>query len=132
MDDTIIARVPLFAGLPPELRADLARDLRRVELPTGAILFSEGDHGDHFYIVVSGTVEIVKAAGTPRARLLGVRGPGEFVGEMSLVAFDEMRTATCRIGEAATLPNTPSGPTLMAELTQDKARAACEAWSPEV
>jgi serine phosphatase RsbU (regulator of sigma subunit) len=61
------------------------------------VLFSEGDRGDRFYIVLSGQIAIIKALGTEDERLLGLRGSGEFVGEMSLLNRDGLRTASARV-----------------------------------
>jgi serine phosphatase RsbU (regulator of sigma subunit) len=65
------------------------------------VLSREGDRGDRFYIVLAGRIEIVKALGTGEERLLGVRGAGEFVGEMSLLSQDGLRTASVRVYEDA-------------------------------
>ena len=53
-------------------------------LPTGAILFSEGDPGDHAYLIQSGEIEIlVERDG--RELVLARRGKGEIIGEMALL-----------------------------------------------
>jgi serine phosphatase RsbU (regulator of sigma subunit) len=103
MNESLLGQVPLFATLPHEEVQRLVATLRRLELPGHSILFREGEHGDRFFIVLDGSVEIVKALGTADERLLGVRGPGEFVGEMSLVSLDERRTATVRSRATAQL-----------------------------
>ena len=63
------------------------------ELLAGRVLFHEGDLGDRFYIVIEGELEIIKALGTSSEFVLDARGPGEFVGEMSLLDHGP-RTAT--------------------------------------
>jgi signal transduction histidine kinase len=50
-----------------------------------SVLFREGDIGDAVYIIQSGRVAVLKEMDEGRATLLGYRGPGEIVGEMSLV-----------------------------------------------
>ena len=45
---------------------------------------------------MDGQVEVIKALGTPDERLLAVRGPGDFFGEMSLLDPDGLRTASVR------------------------------------
>ena len=96
-DQELIAHVPLFATLPPEEIDLLATTLRPATYPAGAILFYEGEHGDRFYVVLDGSIAIVKALGTDDERLLGLRGAGEFVGEMSLLSVDGLRTASVRV-----------------------------------
>jgi serine phosphatase RsbU (regulator of sigma subunit) len=92
----LLARVPLFASLPAGEIDRLATTLRALDVPDKTILFYEGDHGDHFYIVREGEVEIVKAIGTDDERIVAVRTPGEFIGEMSLFNRNGLRTASVR------------------------------------
>jgi len=103
MADNILARVPLFAGVPAAELDQLAAALQPCWIPAGTVLFHEGDSGDHFYVVITGQLEVVKALGTPDERLLVVRGPGDFLGEMSLLNRDGRRTASVRVREAAHL-----------------------------
>ena len=56
----------------------------------------EGDIGDHFYILVEGQIEIVKALETPDERIVAIRQVGDFIGEMSLLNKDGLRTASVR------------------------------------
>src|SRR5690349_2535735 len=97
IDTTLIGRVPLFASLPPEELERLAKTLRPLVYPAGTVLFNEGERGDTFYIVLKGNIAIIKALGTDEERVLGVRDRGEFVGEMSLLSQDGLRTATVRV-----------------------------------
>jgi serine phosphatase RsbU (regulator of sigma subunit) len=91
-----IGRVPLFASLPAEEIARLAGALREVAFPHGTVLFREGERGERFYIVLEGALEIIKALGTENEFMLDSRGVGEFVGEMSLLNLDGLRTASVR------------------------------------
>ncbi|MET0740561.1 MAG: MFS transporter [Candidatus Nanopelagicales bacterium] len=80
--------VPIFAPLSLPLLDQLARQLERIEVPAGSVIIREGDEGDRFYVVESGTVEATHA-GT----VLSVAGPGEPFGEIALLR-DVPRTAT--------------------------------------
>jgi len=91
---SIIRRVPLFSTLPDEELSALASSLHEHSYSAQTVLFEEGQPGDRFYIVVEGEIAIVKAKGTTNERLIGIRGPGEFVGEMSLLNPDGLRTAS--------------------------------------
>jgi CRP/FNR family transcriptional regulator len=95
--EALLSQVPLFISLPPDEIGYLARTLQPLEAPPGTLLFREAERGDRFYIVLDGQIEIIKALGTPDERLIGVRGPGEYVGEMSLFTRDGLRTASARI-----------------------------------
>jgi len=97
----LLAQVPFFCRLPlPELER-LAAEMGCLELPGGAILFRAGDPGDRFYVVAEGTLDVVQAMDTPDERVVARRGPGEFVGEMSLLNPDGLRTASIRASRPA-------------------------------
>ncbi len=102
-DQRLLAQVPLFSALSPDALHQLATMLHTQEAPAGMILFQEGDHGDHFYIVCQGEIEVIKALGTPDEQIIAVRQPGEFIGEMSLFNQDGLRTASVRTRTPARL-----------------------------
>jgi serine phosphatase RsbU (regulator of sigma subunit) len=91
-----IRRTPLLAGLPPEEIDYLADTLRSFEVPAGTLLLQEGAIGDRLYIVLDGQVEITKALTTDTERVLALRGPGSFLGEMSLLSETHQSTASAR------------------------------------
>jgi serine phosphatase RsbU (regulator of sigma subunit) len=97
MDAALLKHLPLFVSLPPGELADMAVALQETRYPAGTVLLREGDYGDRFYIVLDGQIAIVKALGSDDERLLGLRGAGEFVGEMSLLSQDGLRTASVRV-----------------------------------
>jgi serine phosphatase RsbU (regulator of sigma subunit) len=96
LERRLIQSIPLFASLPADELRDLVEKLELNAAPDGAILFSEAEPADRFSIVVSGAVEIIKAMGTPEERTLAVLGPGEIIGEMSLLYSDRLRSASGR------------------------------------
>jgi CRP/FNR family cyclic AMP-dependent transcriptional regulator len=51
---------------------------------TYAVLIEEGDRGDSIYIVLSGRLRAFVSDARGREVTLGLHGPGEYVGEMSL------------------------------------------------
>ncbi|HEX9372690.1 MAG TPA: SpoIIE family protein phosphatase, partial [Roseiflexaceae bacterium] len=94
--ELLLGQLPLFAALPPEELRYLAATLREKVVPHGALLFREGDYGDRFYVVIAGELEIIKALDTASEFVLDARGAGEFIGEMSLLHHDGLRTASVR------------------------------------
>jgi CRP-like cAMP-binding protein len=103
MNKQLFQRIPLFKDLPDEEIEHLANTMKVVELPPNTILFYEGDRGDRFYIVIYGELETVKALGTKEEWILGLRGPGEFIGELSLINRSGLRTASIRSVNEVTL-----------------------------
>lgn len=72
----------------PELRPD---QIERITpfgtletLAKGSILFSRGDRGVDFYVVVEGTIEIVDAGTEGGEEIITVVGPDQFTGELDL------------------------------------------------
>ena len=92
----VLRGVPFLAPLPLATLEFLAKRLAKVEFPAGARLFSEGDHGDRFYILTSGTLEIALPEGAKRED-----APG-YVGEIALLR-DVPRTATVEAETACEL-----------------------------
>ena len=93
MDHEVVRRAPLFTGLDDEAAAALLASTTSVELPRGQALFSEGQPGEHLYVIVAGKIKLGRTSGDGRENLLTVLGPGEMFGELSL--FDPgPRTAT--------------------------------------
>ena len=76
----LLAAIPIFAPLSEAVLEHLASALEPLELAAGTTVFSEGDHGDGFYVVERGEVEVLIAGA--RIRTLG---PGESFGEIALL-----------------------------------------------
>jgi CRP/FNR family transcriptional regulator len=82
----IISRVPSFSGLPEnQLKAikDIAVDRR---FNKGEIIFSDGDEGRGFYVVVEGLVKIFKVSAEGKEQILHIYGAGEPFGQVAVYA----------------------------------------------
>lgn len=99
----VLSRIPLFTDLPSAELRWLAVQMRQMEAPTGTVLFREGDAGNHFYIIIDGQVDVIKALNASDERVMSTRTSGDFVGEMSLINPDGLRTATVRCRNTAHL-----------------------------
>lgn len=92
MDD-VFMQAPLFAALDPEAATALRASLQETVVAKGDALFTEGEPGDHMYVILEGKVKLGQTSSDGRESLLGVLGPGEMFGELSL--FDPgARTST--------------------------------------
>jgi diguanylate cyclase (GGDEF)-like protein len=90
----LLARVPLFEGLVPEELSRIAKAAQLRTFAEGEYLMEIGEPGRSLFVITAGTVQVLhpdRAAGFQLARI----GPGEFIGEMSLLD-DSPRSATAR------------------------------------
>ncbi len=84
-DSAALGQLPLFRGLGPTQLAEMNQRLRRMTFPTDTPVMTIGQPGEAAYIIVSGTVKIHAEQVDGRDVVLALRGPGEIVGEMSLL-----------------------------------------------
>ena len=98
----MLARSAMFAGLSPLHRARLAAIGSEEAHKVGEVLFSEGDTGDRFFLILEGAVRIGRQiAGMGEEALAILRG-GDCFGEMALI--DEApRSADARVHESCRL-----------------------------
>jgi CRP/FNR family transcriptional regulator len=79
--DHIVA-IPLFEGLPKSQHDALASIALNRSYKKGQIIFSEGDEGAGFYVVISGRVKIFKLSPDGKEQILHMMEPGEIFGEV--------------------------------------------------
>lgn len=72
-----LKNTPLFQGLTAEDLDELAMILTDQEFKRGQTIFSEGDEGLGFYVVVSGLVKIYKLSMDGKEQILHIFEPGE-------------------------------------------------------
>jgi CRP/FNR family cyclic AMP-dependent transcriptional regulator len=88
-----LARAGIFQGVEPAAAEALAQTLEHVEYPRGHVIFAEGEPGDRLYIIQSGKVKLGRKSPDGRENLLGIFGPADMFGELSI--FDPgPRTST--------------------------------------
>src|SRR4030042_644244 len=92
----LIAKIPLFTGLPHSELEHLTETLQPCVFEAGALLIREGEADEHFYILLEGEAEVIKALGTTDERQLAIRPAGTLFGEMSLFDPQGRHTASVR------------------------------------
>jgi CRP/FNR family transcriptional regulator len=78
----IIAKTPLFEGLPQDQLEDIGKIAVAKDFNKGEIIFSEGDDGIGFFIVADGKVKIFKVSFEGKEQILHIFGPTEPFGEV--------------------------------------------------
>lgn len=79
---SIISGIPLFSGLSDNYLKEIENFVVEKHFSRGEIIFSEGDHGNGFYVVVDGQVKIHKVSIDGKEKILHIFGPGEPFGEV--------------------------------------------------
>ena len=91
MDPTVVQRlrgVPIFAALADEALGRVAAVVTEFEAPAGHVLTQPGQEGSGMFVLVDGSVTVELPGGSTVPL-----GPGEFFGELSILAPGVARTA---------------------------------------
>lgn len=101
---------PNQTSLFPKLSAadlqNLAKQSKERQFTDGEILFEQGDSAYPFYIVLSGEVRVVKQVAR-ETQLLTVHGPGEFTGDISMLAGNPATVTASAVGTCRVLELLP-------------------------
>jgi CRP-like cAMP-binding protein len=84
----LLRSLPHFAVVPAPVLESLGRAVERMDIQPGSVIVRQGEHGDRFYAIADGEVEVT-VDDKPRSILR--RGQG--FGEIALLR-DQQRTAT--------------------------------------
>jgi CRP-like cAMP-binding protein len=88
MNQARLKDVPFFSSMSEPDLAAVAQQSDEIRVAAGRVVAREGDLGEAFFVIESGTAEITRG-GAPVAKL----GAGDFFGEIALLR-EERRTAT--------------------------------------
>jgi CRP-like cAMP-binding protein len=80
--------VPFFSAISEQDLAAVAQQTEEISVAAGTVLAREGELGDEFFVIQSGTAKVTQSS-APVAEL----GAGDFFGEIALIR-EERRTAT--------------------------------------
>lgn len=77
--------VELFSGLSDRFVAGLAKASTERQFSAGDVIVRQGNPGVGIFVIVSGKVKIVKTNESGKRLDLATHGPGEVIGEMSVL-----------------------------------------------
>ncbi len=79
---SILSAAPLFDGLPPDQLEKVACIALPKDFKKDALIFSDGQDADGFYVVAQGRIKVFKLSSEGKEQILHIFGPGEPVGEV--------------------------------------------------
>lgn len=82
----IISRVPSFSGLPESQLKEIKDIAVERHYNKGEIIFSDGEKGNGFFVVVEGLVKIFKVSSEGKEQIFHIYGPGEPFGQVAVYA----------------------------------------------
>jgi CRP-like cAMP-binding protein len=93
VDREFLARIPIFAGLPPEVLDQFIGAGQVMEMPAGSQLIGEGEPARSVFVVCDGALEIRKRGASGADIRVAILHAGDCVGEMALIDI-QPRSAT--------------------------------------
>ena len=97
--EDMLHSVALFKNLPLKLIAKIAEVAEYRAFPKGKTIIHQGDQGDSFYQIISGSARVFRVSEDGVDVTLNTLGPGESFGEMALLT-GEPRSASVKTKEA--------------------------------
>ena len=88
--------------MPAQQADTIAGRLGRATVPAGTTIVRQGAPAEKFFIIIDGTVEVIREDGGSQ-RVVNTLGPGQFFGEVGILA-ETRRTATVHaVGDVVVL-----------------------------
>lgn len=85
----IIGRLPFFRHLSPEAIAEINRLFEDRDIAAEKPIYFEGDSGEHFYLVATGKVKLMRHTASGREVLLDILYGGEYFGNLTAISGRE-------------------------------------------
>jgi thioredoxin reductase (NADPH) len=122
------SRPGLRSALPQNTTDKLLRFGRLEQFSPGTSLFTRGARACDFFIVISGSVELLEHRRNGSYAVLAVLGPGEFAGELDLLSGRES-LLSCRVVKRSEVLRIPGGSLKqMFESEPDAAELIVNGW----
>lgn len=84
-NEDLLKKVNLFSDLKDNHIKDIADCCVRRSFKEGDIILKQGEPGIGLFIIASGKVKVIKELAHSEKMEISVHGPGEFIGEMSVL-----------------------------------------------
>lgn len=97
-----LGRLTAFRNVAPKDLREVARRLEVGRFDAGQLIYSEGDRGENFVIVLHGEVSVTRDAPDGQRQVLAVGAPGSIFGELSMLT-GARRRASLRAATATTV-----------------------------
>ena len=95
IDLSTLRRIPLFRDFNDEQLSQVLATVTERRLPKHQFVVREGEPGDTFFVIASGSVAVVRVSPDGRETILSILKEGDFFGEMSM--FDSsLRSASIK------------------------------------
>jgi len=102
--EALLADTEVFAGLPAAARRRLARSAHERPFGSGELVLREGDPGEEFFLVASGSLHVIGRAFDGTNLIMARLKPGEVFGEQALLpGGSRVRNADVRAAERGRL-----------------------------
>lgn len=82
----LISGIPIFNGLSESHLQEIKNIAVNKRLNKGELIFSEGDDGNGFFVVVDGQIKIFKLSSEGKEQILHILGAGEPFGQVAMFA----------------------------------------------
>ncbi len=80
-----LRQIPLFAELEDSELSELCKHIKLRRFMKNSAIIRQGDKGDNFYTIVSGTADVVVSEGNGKERTVGHLSTGDSFGETALI-----------------------------------------------
>jgi CRP-like cAMP-binding protein len=81
----LLRRVPMFSALTPAQMAQIAGAVTKHRFKRGELIVEQGKKSHALYVILSGTARVVISDRRKKEMILAILGPGDYVGEISLI-----------------------------------------------
>lgn len=90
---------PAFAQVPAANFAELFALMEPMPVPGGQVIVRQGEAGDHYYLIRSGSAQVTQAVGGGPAAVVATLGAGDGFGEEALLSGDPRNATVTMLGE---------------------------------